>query len=296
MKLVTYNIQYTKGKDYRYDVDRIVQAVKGADVIALQEVERFWKRSGMTDQPAEIAKRLSNYYWIYTPACDMDACQKQNDGTILNRRRQFGTMILSKKPILSSRLHTLPKFGSLAHYNMATGALEAVIQFSVGPIRIYSLHLSAISLEERLIQIKALLKIHRQAVFEGGVSEGPPLIRSITDWSDGVPLPPKMPQNAILCGDFNSEPGGPEYDALVGRKDRMYGRVPYIGNFVDAWVAGGNREEEGITRPKDKEISDDRKLDYFMISSELAGRVKKSWIDELADGSNHQPVWVEMDI
>ena len=50
MKLVTYNIQYTKGKDYRYDVDRIVQAIKGADVIALQEVERFWKRSGMTDQ------------------------------------------------------------------------------------------------------------------------------------------------------------------------------------------------------------------------------------------------------
>jgi len=62
MQLVTYNIQYTKGKDYRYDVDRIVQSVKGADVIALQEVERFWKRSGMTDQPAEIAKRLSSYY------------------------------------------------------------------------------------------------------------------------------------------------------------------------------------------------------------------------------------------
>jgi len=41
MKLVTYNIQYTKGKYYRYDVDRIVQSVKGADVIALQEVERF---------------------------------------------------------------------------------------------------------------------------------------------------------------------------------------------------------------------------------------------------------------
>jgi endonuclease/exonuclease/phosphatase family metal-dependent hydrolase len=45
IKLVAYNIQYTKGKDYRYDVDRIVQAIKGADVIALQEVERFWKRS-----------------------------------------------------------------------------------------------------------------------------------------------------------------------------------------------------------------------------------------------------------
>jgi len=296
MKLVTYNIQYTKGKDYRYDVDRIVQAVKGADVIALQEVERFWKRSGMTDQPAEIAKRLSSYYWVYTPAFDMDASQKQNNGTILNRRRQFGTMILSKKPILSSRLHTLPKSGSLAHYNMTTGALEAVIQFDVGPIRIYSLHLSAISIQERLTQIEAFLKIHRQAVFEGGVSEGPPLLRGTTDWSDGDPMPPRMPQNAILCGDFNLEPGGPEYDALVGCKDRIYGRVPYIDNFVDAWVAGGNREEEGITLQKSPEYNHEHRLDYCLVSGELADRVKKSWIDELADGSDHQPVWVEMDI
>ena len=123
MKLVTYNIQYTKGKDYRYEVDRIVEAVKGADVIALQEVERFWKRSGMTDQPAEIAKRLPNYYWIYTPPFDMDASQKQNNGTILNRRRQFGTMILSKKPILSSLADGL---GMGIGFTLSLAALGAV--------------------------------------------------------------------------------------------------------------------------------------------------------------------------
>ena len=109
-------------------------------------------------------------------------------------------------------------------------------------------------------------------------------------------MPPRMPQNAILCGDFNLEPDGPEYDALVGRKDRIYGRVPYIDNFVDAWVAGGNSEEEGITFQKSPEYSHEHRLDYCLVSSELAGRVKKSWIDELADGSDHQPVWVEMDI
>ncbi|TIX17052.1 MAG: EEP domain-containing protein, partial [Mesorhizobium sp.] len=40
MKLVTYNIQYGIGLDDRYDVSRIADAVRGADVIALQEVTR----------------------------------------------------------------------------------------------------------------------------------------------------------------------------------------------------------------------------------------------------------------
>ena len=38
MKLVTYNIQYSLGKDGNYELERIVEAVHGADIIALQEV------------------------------------------------------------------------------------------------------------------------------------------------------------------------------------------------------------------------------------------------------------------
>ncbi len=37
--------------DGELSLDRIADMVRGADVIALQEVERFWKRTGMTDQP-----------------------------------------------------------------------------------------------------------------------------------------------------------------------------------------------------------------------------------------------------
>ena len=54
MRLVTYNIRHSLGQDGRYDLARVVRAVEGADVIALQEVERFWPRRGMADQPAEI--------------------------------------------------------------------------------------------------------------------------------------------------------------------------------------------------------------------------------------------------
>ena len=58
MKLISYNIQYGKGKDGRYDLARIAGEIEHGDVIALQEVERFWQRSGERDEPAELAARI----------------------------------------------------------------------------------------------------------------------------------------------------------------------------------------------------------------------------------------------
>ena len=53
MQFVSYNIQYCKGSDGRVDPARIAREVSGADVIALQEVDRFWPHTGMVDQVAE---------------------------------------------------------------------------------------------------------------------------------------------------------------------------------------------------------------------------------------------------
>ena len=50
MQFVTYNIQYGLGRDGRYDLERTARVIEGADVVALQEVERFWKRSGNVDR------------------------------------------------------------------------------------------------------------------------------------------------------------------------------------------------------------------------------------------------------
>ena len=62
MKFVTFNIQYGIGADGKYDLSRIAPAVASADVIALQEVERHWKRTEMADQPAQIAAALPDYW------------------------------------------------------------------------------------------------------------------------------------------------------------------------------------------------------------------------------------------
>ena len=65
MLLASYNIQYGLGRDEKYDIARVAQEIAHADIIALQEVERFWQRSGMIDEPAEIAARLPDHHWIF---------------------------------------------------------------------------------------------------------------------------------------------------------------------------------------------------------------------------------------
>ena len=73
MKLVSYNIQYGFGKDGNYNLERIADVIKGADIIALQEVERHWCRTNFDDQPHILSSLLQDYYYVYGPAFDMDA-------------------------------------------------------------------------------------------------------------------------------------------------------------------------------------------------------------------------------
>ncbi len=161
MKIVSYNIRFGLGIDQCYDLERIATEVDGADIIGLQEVERFWRHSGMVDQPQVLGELLKVYYWAYCPAFDVDASTVNEDGSVLNRRRQFGPMLLSRWPIRSARALVLPQLPANELISMATGALECVIETPLGPLRIYSLHLSALTPRERLLQIDTLLEMHR---------------------------------------------------------------------------------------------------------------------------------------
>jgi len=57
------------------------------------------------------------------PYFDLDASRKNPDGIVTNARRQFGKMILSKTPILSTRLFPLPKTIITKQRNMVMGML-----------------------------------------------------------------------------------------------------------------------------------------------------------------------------
>ncbi len=58
--VATYNIRHGRGMDERVDLTRTAAAIRalGADLVALQEVDRRVQRSGSEDQPAVLGERL----------------------------------------------------------------------------------------------------------------------------------------------------------------------------------------------------------------------------------------------
>ena len=232
MKLVTYNIRFGLGIDQQIDLGRIAETVRDADIICLQEVERFWKRSGMSDQPEILGRHLKDFHWVYCPVFDVDASERKSDGTVVNRRRQFGPMLLSRWPIRASRIISLPKLSTENQFNMDTGGIECVVDTPSGPLRVFSVHLAAVSTQERLLQIDRLLECHRHAQTNGGAWTGDGLLddpieaQLLADlgWSNGEALPP-MPKETIVMGDFNSEPESAEYEQMVGAIDPCNGQV-----------------------------------------------------------------------
>jgi len=58
MKFLSYNIQYGKGQKGKHNLYRVAEVIKEADIICLQEIEKFWQRSGFVDQ----AQILSEFF------------------------------------------------------------------------------------------------------------------------------------------------------------------------------------------------------------------------------------------
>ena len=293
MKLITYNIQFSRGRDGKYDIARIAEAIRTGDIVGLQEVERLWDRTANIDQPAELARLLPNHFVAFGATVDILKGDRLPDGKPDNRRRQFGNMILSRYPILTIRNHLYPKFGALKQHSMQRGAVEATIEAPDGVIRVYSTHLCHLSPEQRGIQIRRLLDIHHNTPSEGAVDSGTNLSNG---WDErALPAPPR---DAILLGDFNLPPTAAEYDLLVGPQSAVPNRKPErlngFGTFVDAWVAAGKDETNGVTLFEDVEAGTGLRIDYCFLTPSLASRVRSACIDTDADGSDHQPFHVEI--
>ncbi len=154
------------------------------------------------------------------------------------------------------------------------------------------MHLNDVTPDERLTQIGRLFEVLHGAPLEGGIWSG-----YDPQW-EAVGTPPPMPRDAVVLGDFNTVPHSPEYETLVGPLDRDfgYGRVDVSHRLIDAWVATGHGETDGITYPLDTAHGYDRafRIDYCFLTSGLLPRLKSCWIDDDAAGSDHQPVWIEL--
>lgn len=96
IKIVTYNIHYGKGRNGRINMNNTQQVLQqiDADIIALQEVERFSMRSNFTDQVEQLAHALGMQAFFYP--------------SIAYPGLHYGNAILTKSPIIDSEVFDLP--------------------------------------------------------------------------------------------------------------------------------------------------------------------------------------------
>lgn len=176
LTVASYNIHHGMGEDGKLDVERIANVLRNADVevAALQEVDRHWSaRSHFADQARALARMLGMYV---TYGANLD----QEPAAPGRPRRQYGTAILSRYPILESHNTALPAMGGEQR-----GLLEAVIKFHDRRVRVYSTHLQHDHQAERQLQARAILDLI------------------------GTPETP-----VVLMGDFNAPPDAREMQGL----------------------------------------------------------------------------------
>jgi len=287
VKFASYNIQYGFGLDGIYDLSRIAESLEGADIIALQEVTRGYETNDFADMPADLATLFPDYFWVYGAPCDLHVEAGEGGFPPRGTRFQFGNMILSRFPILSTRTILLPRSRTVSKLNLQRGATEALIDIPGRPLRVYSVHLDHVWVDERIAQIRHLNQRINAFCLEGGAVSGAVEL-------DFEELP--LPEDYVVMGDFNMVPESPEYCAFAGAKDGYYGRVARVGTPVDALASLDGYHPGSYSWMDPKDHGKRMHLDYCFVSGGLAGSLKAAHVDTGSVGSDHFPVWVEIDI
>lgn len=107
--VVSYNIHHGQGVDGKLDLGRIAGVLRGADLIALQEVDQNATRSESVDQARVLAEELGMHF-VFGANIELQG-------------GHYGNAILSRWPIKSWKNHLLPNTGG----GEQRGLLEAVV-------------------------------------------------------------------------------------------------------------------------------------------------------------------------
>jgi endonuclease/exonuclease/phosphatase family metal-dependent hydrolase len=285
VRFASYNIQYGIGLDGQFEPERIAASLGGADIIALQEVTRGFHRNGHVDLVARFEALFPGHFSAFHAPCDIDIGSSIEGGRAVNRRFQFGNMILSRWPILSTRLISLPRTRTISPMNLQRGATEALVATPGGPLRVYSVHLDHVLPAERIAQIRFLKERLLGYPLEGG---------GITGAADFGLAEPPHPEDFVVMGDFNMEPETPEYCAMAGSRDAYYGRSLRLENPVDVLAHLNRLTPESYSWVHPDNPQKRMHLDYGFISTGLVPQLKDAWTDYDAKGSDHLPVGFEL--
>ncbi|WP_406696771.1 endonuclease/exonuclease/phosphatase family protein [Singulisphaera sp. Ch08] len=175
-------------------------------------------------------------------------------GNLIRDKGAYGVALVSKYPILAKRNHPLPRSAGRENAE-PRGLLEVTIDVKGRPIRVYVTHLAHDSAADRRLQVEAVRKVIAS-------KSGP----------------------AILMGDLNFRPESDHYKRLLAAEAEM----PAL--LVDSWtqVGKGNGHSIGL---KGKSPG---RIDYILVSPDLADGLEEIHVDTETIASDHQPVLAEL--
>jgi endonuclease/exonuclease/phosphatase family metal-dependent hydrolase len=281
MRILSWNIQWGRGLDGKVDLARSAAVARefDPDVLCLQEVainHPGLPGGAAMNQPEWLAGLFLGYESVYGVGSDLP------DG--LGGRRQFGNLILSRRPILQVFRHLLPWPAEAGVPSMQRVAVEVVIdapEFPGKALRVITTHLEYFSAAQRTAQCEALRAIAdegwRHAQHPSAADElDPPF----------VVLP--RGEGCVLCGDFNSPVGAPEHEALL--------RSDAAPAFVNAWQIAHGAAPPAPTFGvhEQRYVKEPACYDAFFVSENLAGSVVDVGVDQGSMASDHQPVWLDL--
>ncbi|MEJ7837368.1 MAG: endonuclease/exonuclease/phosphatase family protein [Thermomicrobiales bacterium] len=197
MRVMTYNIRHGLGhplpgkKIGEVDLERIATVIleHDSDVVAIQEVDRFWSRSGFTDQVEALARRLDMF-----PAFASNLCLEAE--SVERNPRQYGVLTLSRQEPTAINHVLFPP----AQPFEQRGFLEVHVPDPVlGTIRVFNTH----------------LEVGRPNVIAESTRVRNEQARLLSDLVSSSEIP------AVVMGDFNGSSGDPELDPLLMNKNGL---------------------------------------------------------------------------
>lgn len=234
LRVMTYNIKHGQGNDdcadptvpegdlptvqCAVDLERAADVIREADpdIVALQEIDRFWARSGAVDQPAELAELL-----------DMEACFGANLEHPTDEHaadeHEYGTLILSKFPILGCENTDLPTPEDWEQ----RGLLEARVDVDgVGEIAVLNTHLQADRTDEE----------------EEAVRQRTEQAEAVADRVKELDVP------VVLMGDFNANPDDEELTSLLDPEIALQDAWAVGGDGTDGFTSPAELEGDPENR------------------------------------------------
>lgn len=229
LTVMSYNIQHGRGMDDRYDPVRIANVIRDSGADIIGLQEVDRHFADRSNYEDTIAVLAGHLEMNYAYGANLDWAPEPGR----SERRQYGIAVLSKFPIVMQRHYLLNSFG-----NEQRGLLETEIDVKGTRLFFYAAHLG-LEENERMAQTEKILEI---AAARAG--------------------------SAIVAGDFNAYPDGPEITNMTREFRNVFADVPMAYTYP-----AGNAAET---------------IDYILIGSEVFIGERREVIQTLA--SDHYPI------